>query len=76
MIRAPEDWDFMVDQGRSTQDALTARFPRTTREAFGHYDAVPMTHRITFLQRPRAGWLGLLAAVAVVAFFVITGAPK
>lgn len=71
MIRAPEDWDFMVDQGRSTQDALTARFPRTTREAFGHYDVAPLCRRVTFLQRQRGGWLGLLVAAAILAAFAL-----
>lgn len=64
------DYAFLLDESQS-RDPITARFPRTTREAFGHYDATQLAHRVTFLPRPRAGWLGLLAAVAVLAFFAL-----
>lgn len=69
------DYGFLLDESQSS-DPITARFPRTARQAFGHYAADPAPSRVTFLQRPRAGWLGLLVAVAVLAFFVISGAFK
>lgn len=67
------DWSFMLDGTACTDDALTTRFPRTAREAFGHYacgDALPK--RITFLScyhdYPRG--VALVAALFVVAFLV------
>lgn len=74
MIRS--DWSFMLDES-ACQDEITARFPRTTREAFGHNQGAPLTSlRMTFLPRQRNGWLAIAAVVAVLAFFVITGASK
>lgn len=64
------DYGFLLDESQSS-DPITARFPRTARQAFGHYAADPAPGRITFLPRPRAGWLGLLAVVAVLAFFAL-----
>lgn len=70
----PRPMGFLIDGTACTDDTLI--YPRTTRQAFGHYAADPAPNRVTFLQRPRAGWLGLLATVAVLAFFVISGVSK
>ena len=58
------DWSFMLNES-SCQDVITARFPRTSREAFGY--STPLCPRVTFLQRQRGGWLALLIVVAVIA---------
>lgn len=73
----PRPLDFIIDGTACTDDNLTARFPRTSREAFGHYHgAARAPQRLTFLPRQRGGWLALVAVIAVLAFFVITGGPK
>lgn len=63
------DWTFMLDES-SCQDEITARFPRTSREAFGS-EFCPLGDRVTFLQRPRAGWIGLLATITILAAFAL-----
>lgn len=62
------DWSFMLNES-SCQDEITARFPRTTREAFGY--STPLCRRVTFLQRPRGGWIGIVVAVAILAAFAL-----
>lgn len=64
------DYGFLLNES-ACQDEITARFPRTAREAFGHYNGAPMCQRVTFLQRPRSGWIGLLVAVAILAAFAL-----
>lgn len=57
------DFSFMLDETQCMDD-LTARFPRTLREAFGHYhQPAPLRRTVTFL--PKYG--SILGAVAVVA---------
>lgn len=62
------DWGFMLNES-SCQDVITARFPRTSREAFGY--STPLCRRVTFLQRPRGGWIVLLAVVIILAAFAL-----
>lgn len=64
----PAPLAFLID-GTADQSE-TLRFPRTTREAFGHYAADAAPKRITFLQFQRGGWCGIAAAVLVLAFFI------
>lgn len=59
------DWGLMLDES-SCEDDITARIPRTTREAFG-YSVSPLCPRVTFLPRQRGGWLTLAAVVAAIA---------
>lgn len=67
----PRPLDFIIDGTACTDDALTACYPRTTRQAFGHYAADMAPARITFLRGPRGGWIGLLIAVAILAAFAL-----
>lgn len=60
------DYGFLLDESQSS-DPITARFPRTARQAFGHYAADPAPSRVTFLQRGRTGWAGIAAAVLMLA---------
>ena len=60
------DYGFLLDESQSS-DPITARFPRTARQAFGHYAADPAPSRITFLQRGRTGWAGIAAVVLMLA---------
>jgi hypothetical protein len=60
---------FLIDGTACTDDNLTARFPRSSREAFGHSDPAP--GRITFLQRGRTGWAGIAAVVLVLAAVIL-----
>lgn len=62
------DYGFLLDESQSS-DPITARFPRTARQAFGHYAADPAPGRITFLQRGRTGWAGIAAAVLAAVIF-------
>lgn len=62
------DWGFMLTES-SSQDEITARFPRTSREAFGN--SAPLCRRVTFLQRPRGGLIGLLLTIIVLAAFAL-----
>ena len=62
------DWTFMLTESQSN-DPIAARFPRTAREAFGH--STPLCRRITFLNRPRGGWIGVVVAVAILAAFAL-----
>lgn len=62
------DYAFLLDESQSS-DPITARFPRTARQAFGHYAADPAPGRITFLQRGRTGWAGIAAAVLAAVIF-------
>lgn len=57
----------------STRTVAPMTHPRTTRQAFGHHVFDPLPRRITFLQGHRGGWAGIVAAVAVVAVFVVWG---
>lgn len=62
------DWGFMLTES-SSQDEITARFPRTSREAFGNSE--PLCRRVSFLHRQRGGWFVLLAVVAILAAFAL-----
>lgn len=62
------DWSFMLNES-SCRDEITARFPRTTREAFGY--STPLPARVTLLQRHRGGWIGVVVAVAILAAFAL-----
>ena len=64
------DWSFMLNES-SCQDVITARFPRTSREAFGY--STPLCPRVTFLQSHRGGWIGIAVAVAILAAFALAG---
>ena len=64
------DWSFMLTESQSS-DPITARFPRTSREAFGHGAALPLCPRVTFLQSHRGGWIGIVVAVAILAAFAL-----
>lgn len=66
------DRGFMLDESQSS-DPITARFPRTSREAFGHGAALPLCPRITFLQSHRGGWIGIAVVVATLAAFALAG---
>lgn len=70
MKTARPDWSFMLDESQSN-DPITARFPRTAREAFGHSAALPLCRRITFLPRPRGGWFGIIVAIVILAVFAL-----
>lgn len=61
------DWSFMLDE-QACDDHITARFPRTSREAFGHYSQPQLEHHITFLPRQRGGWIALAVVVALIVF--------
>lgn len=50
----------------STITAARQTFPRTTRQAFGHYVYDPLPRRITFLHGHRGGWLEVVAVVAFI----------
>jgi hypothetical protein len=67
--RRPQPLGFLIDGTACTDDNLTARFPRSSREAFGHNEPAP--GRITFLQRSRSGWAGIAAAVLMLAFVIL-----
>lgn len=61
------DYAFMLNESQSS-DPVTARFPRTAREAFGHHAYAPM-RRFSFLPCLRASWIGVVVAVAILAAF-------
>ena len=63
------DWSFMLNES-SCQDVITARFPRTAREAFGHHAYAPM-RRFSFLPCLRGGWIGVVVAVAILIAFAL-----
>lgn len=63
------DYTIMIDESQSS-DPVTARFPRTAREAFGHHDYAPM-RRFSFLPCLRGGWIGIVVAVAILAAFAL-----
>lgn len=63
------DWSFMLDESQSS-DPVTARFPRTAREAFGHHAYAPM-RRFSFLPCVRTSWIGIVVAVAILAAFAL-----
>ncbi len=70
---APRPLNFIIDGTACTDDSLTVRFPRTTREAFGHYHVDALApHRMTFLPRQSGGWLALAVAVVAVIFLWVT----
>ena len=62
------DWSFMLTES-SCEDVIIARFPRTSREAFGYSE--PLCRRVSFLHRQRGGWIVLLAVVAILAAFAL-----
>ena len=64
-----KDYTFLITESQSN-DQVTARFPRTAREAFGHHDYAPM-RRFSFLPCLRSGWIGLAVAVAILAAFAL-----
>ena len=64
------DYAFLLDETASN-DPITARFPRTSREAFGHHSQPRLSHDITFLPRQRGGWLAIAAVVAALIVFAI-----
>lgn len=69
--------DYLIDGTAHTDDTLTYDtliFPRTTRQAFGHYASTPAPRRITFLPR-RGGLRWILVAVATLLLLII-GAMK
>jgi hypothetical protein len=55
---------FLIDGTACTDDNL--RFPRTAREAFGHYSHAPL-RRFSFLPCQRGGWCGIAVAVLLLA---------
>lgn len=61
----PSPLSFLIDGTACTDDTLV--YPRTTRQAFGHYAADPAPGRITFLQHGRTGWIGIAAVVLMLA---------
>ena len=63
------DYAFMLNESQSS-DPVTARFPRTAREAFGHHAYAPM-RRFSFLPCLRASWIGVAVAVAILAAFAL-----
>ena len=66
------DYGFLLDESQSS-DHITARFPRTSREAFGHYSDEPLRDDIHFVYNPPRGW-AVFVCVIVVA--LILGALK
>lgn len=62
----PRPMEYMVDGTACTDDTLI--YPRTMRQAFGHYAADPLPKHITFLADHRANMIGVIAAVAAVVF--------
>lgn len=67
MRNKPRPLAFLVDgRPREHGDTLTARFPRSARQAFGHYTGVePLPNRLSFHPH-RYGTIGpALAFVAV-----------
>ena len=65
----PRPLNFLVDGTACTDDTLV--YPRTTRQAFGHYATDPLRRDISFIHRaPR----GLAVFFAVVAVALILGA--
>lgn len=68
--RQPRPLNFIIDGTACTDDTLI--YPRTTRQAFGHYASDPAPKRITFLQRGRTGWAGVAAVIAILIAFALT----
>lgn len=68
MIR--NDYAFMIDESQSS-DPITARFPRTSREAFGHHSQPAFGSDLSFLPRHRGGWIGVVVAIAILAAFAL-----
>lgn len=67
----PRPLNFIIDGTACTDETL--RFPRTSREAFGHYNGAALApHRLTFLPRQRGGWLAMVAAIALIIFLGVT----
>lgn len=63
------DYSFLLDE-QACDDPITARFPRTSREAFGPHAYTPM-RRFSFLPCLRGGWIGIVVAVAILAAFAL-----
>lgn len=61
--RAQHPMSSIIDGTVCTDETL--RFPRTKREAFGHYQFDPAPHRLTFLPRQRGGFIALAAVIAM-----------
>lgn len=66
------DYTFLLDESQSS-DPITARFPRTSREAFGPYADEPLRRDIHFVYNAPRGWT-IFVFVIVVA--LILGALK
>lgn len=58
------DYGFLLDESQSN-DPITARFPRTLREAFGPYSTAPMRRDINFIYRAPRGWTVFVAVIVV-----------
>lgn len=72
----PLPMEFLVDGRDSPPDSLTACFPRTARQAFGHYcQPAPLRCSISFLPRLRFGWCGVLAVVLLLVACALGAKP-
>lgn len=66
------DYGFLLDESQSN-DPITARFPRTAREAFGHYAHAPLRRDINFVYHAPRGWTVFVFVIVVA---LILGALK
>ena len=66
------DYCFLLDESQSS-DHITARFPRTSREAFGPYAAEPLRRDIRFVYNAPRGWTVFVLVIVVA---LILGALK
>ena len=70
--RKPAPLSFLIDGTSCVDETLV--YPRTTRQAFGHYAADPAPSRITFLQHGRTGWVGIAAVLLLLASVIFWSA--
>lgn len=68
----PAPLSFLIDGTSCVDETLV--YPRTTRQAFGHYAADPAPSRITFLQHGRTGWVGIAAVLLLLASVIFWSA--
>lgn len=66
------DYTFLLNESQSN-DPITARFPRTAREAFGPYADEPLRRDIHFTYVAPRGWT-VFVGVLIVA--IVLGALK